>query len=166
MLLKVRLFNDPILRKKCEEVKVDALEEYSELLADMHETMLAESGAGLAANQVGYSIQLFILKKDSDYQEYFNPKIVSTSEPTRFDGEACLSIPGTSGITTRFKNITLEWLDRHGNPFRGSFENFDAFAVQHEMDHLNGILYIDQFSSLKRDMVLSKHKKFMRQRRT
>ncbi len=155
----VRLISDPVLRKKCAPADPSAV---GGLLDRMFEVMKAENGIGLAANQIGHSVRVFITKDDQTYREYINPEIVSQTEPVDFEGEACLSIPGTSATTKRFRCLKLTWSDRHGTKKEGDFFNLDAFAIQHEMDHLNGKLYVDQFGSMKRDMVLSKHRKFLR----
>jgi peptide deformylase len=160
---QVRLIDDPILRKKCEPVNVvdDAM--FIEGLLDaMHETMIIEKGIGLAANQIGHSVQVFILKEGVAYREYINPEVVIQEELVDFVGEGCLSIPGTQGTTKRYRKLYLKWVDKRGNPQGRAFENMDAFAVQHEMDHLNGKLYVDQFGPLKKDMVLTKHRKYLR----
>jgi peptide deformylase len=132
----------------------------------MYQTMIAERGIGLAANQIGFKLRIFILKNKTTtgYDEYINPEVLSEEELTTFENEGCLSIPGTNAKTQRFRKLKLRWQDRHGTTLEGDFENMDAFAVQHEMDHLNGKLYIDQLSPVKRNMVLKKHKKFLRQR--
>ncbi|CAM6003918.1 unnamed protein product [Sphagnum balticum] len=139
---KVRLITDPVLRKVCETVDVSSDPMFLlGLLETMNETMIAERGIGLAANQIGHPIRVFILKKDDSYKEYINPEITSSSELVSFEGEACLSIPGTSGATQRYRRVSLTWVDRHGIKIEGNFEDMEAFAVQHEMDHLNGMLF-------------------------
>jgi peptide deformylase len=159
---KVRLINDPVLRKPTSPVDLLDMTSMPGLLDMMHDTMKAEGGIGLAANQIGHSISVFILKKDDSFQEYINPEILGQEDLVPFEGEGCLSIPGTNAITKRFKHVKLAWYDKNGIRIEGSFEGLQAFAVQHEMDHLNGKLYTDQLSPLKRDMVLSKHRKFLK----
>jgi peptide deformylase len=161
---KVRLITDPVLRKVCEPVNTLDMLFLVGLLDTMNETMRAEGGIGLAANQIGQSVRVFILKDGDSYKEYINPEVTSQLNLVPFEGEACLSIPGTSAVTKRFKNLALTWLDRDGIKKEGLFEDLQAFAVQHEMDHLNGKLYVDQFGPLRRDLVLTKHRKFLRGR--
>ena len=160
MRSSVVLIGDPILRQSTTEVKDFSLIE--EMGRDMYQIMLKENGIGLAANQVGLSLRFFIMKRNDSYDVYVNPEILSCSEPTLFEGEGCLSIPGASAATNRFNNISLRWRDEHGITKEGDFSGIEAFAVQHEMDHLNGKLYIDQFGSLKKKILLDKHKKFLR----
>lgn len=159
---KIKLLNDPALRKKCEPINEFNTDYIENLLNEMHEVMKQENGAGLAANQIGHIVQIFILKRDDTYEEYINPTILAQYEEVDFIGEGCLSIPGTSATTQRYRKLTLSWVNKKGTTNTGNFEDFDAFAIQHEMDHLNGKLYIDQFGAIKRDMIINKHKKFLR----
>lgn len=161
---KVRLINDPVLRKPCSEVNPLDMVFIQGLLDSMYDTMVEEQGIGLAANQIGHSVRVFILKDGDSYKEYINPEIIAQTEPVDFEGEGCLSIPGTSATTKRFKKVTLTWLDKNGIKNQSDFEDLRAFAVQHEMDHLNGKLYVDQFGPMKRTLVLDKHKKYLRRR--
>jgi peptide deformylase len=131
----------------------------------MNETMKAEGGIGLAANQIGHSLRIFILKREATYDEYINPKILSKKELVDFEGEACLSIPGVSAITKRYRGLELEWTDKNGTKKSEAFEGLKAFAIQHEMDHLDGKLYIDQFGPVKRSLLLGKHIKYLREMR-
>jgi peptide deformylase len=134
--------------------------------------MVDENGIGLAANQVGRSLRVFILKDDEyftpekyrRYKEFINPEMVSQSELVDFEGEGCLSIPGVSATTKRFRRVMLRWTDRQGKIQEEEFLDIRAFAIQHEMDHLNGKLYIDQFGPIRRGMVVKKHKKFLKLR--
>lgn len=142
--------------------EADGLHDIDGLLKEMHETMVAERGIGLAANQIGRSLRIFIKKTENGYQEFINPLILSAEEEVAFEGEGCLSIPGAVATTKRFRKLRLQWQDRTGTTHEGSFEDMDAFAIQHEIDHLNGKLYVDQFGPLKRDMVVKKHKKFLK----
>jgi len=160
---QVRLISDPILRKKCEPVDLSQTVFIQGLLYSMSESMKAEKGIGLAANQIGYSVRVFIKKDGETYAEFINPEILSQEELVDFEGEACLSIPGTFATTKRYRKLKLAWFTKDGTKKEGEFFNLDAFAVQHEMDHLNGKLYVDQFGPLKKDMVVGKHRKFLRE---
>lgn len=175
MFRKVLLEGSSILRTKCPAMPIDTIKgllvtgkgpEYTldVFLTDMHQTMIAESGMGLAANQIGWLLRIFVLKNKTStgYDEYINPEVLSEEELVTFENEGCLSIPGASANTQRFNKLKLQWSDRQGTRLEGYFEGMDAFAVQHEMDHLNGKLYIDQLGPVKRSMVLKKHKKYVR----
>lgn len=164
---KVRIIGDPILAQHCTEIDPTLVdqEDLKRLLLTMAEVMRAENGAGLAANQVGRTCRLFILKNDDgSASEYINPYITSYQHPVPFE-EGCLSIPGVSAVTTRYNEVLLSWIDRHGLGHRELFTGFKAFAIQHEMDHLNGKLYIDQFGPIKRKLILKKYKKALKKSR-
>lgn len=162
MLPKIRLIGDLMLRKPCDNLST--LEGVDELLDTMYRAMVSEQGVGLAANQIGYPLRVFILKDNDSFKEFINPEVIVQSELVDFENEGCLSIPGTFANTKRFKHVRLRWTDRQGKTQEEDFLDMQAFAVQHEMDHLNGKLYIDQFSPLKREMVVKKHKKFLKLR--
>jgi peptide deformylase len=165
MPTNIILIDDPILRVRCDEVPTDSLLDMYKLLEEMHSVMLAEQGIGLAANQIGRSLRIFILKDNNKpYRAFINPEILAQSELVDFENEGCLSIPGTFGTTKRYRVIRLKWTDLEGRIQEEDFMGMEAFAVQHEMDHLNGKLYIDQFGPLKKEMVVKKHRKFMKRR--
>ena len=157
----VRLLNDPVLRIKCESVNLPEFP-VDDLLKEMARVMLEERGIGLAANQIGHSVRIFILRNEDSYIEYINPTILDKFEEVDFEDEGCLSIPGVSATTKRFRALKLEWYDRNNVRYESMFTGMDAFAVQHEMDHLDGKLYIDQFGPMKKDVIVRKHNKFIR----
>jgi len=161
-LLPILEFPDPRLRTVAKPVeRVDAT--LSRLIDDMFETMYAAPGVGLAANQVGISLRVAVMDcapKDTPPQPLvlINPEIVEASERTEMD-EGCLSVPDTSEKVTRYNRLKLKALDRHGNVFQIDAEGLMAQAIQHEIDHLDGKLYIDYLSSLKRERINKKLKK-------
>jgi peptide deformylase len=160
----VRMIDDPVLREICTRVNLPNDHMFIVgLIETMNETMVASNGLGLAANQIGQPVQVFILKDGDSYREYINPEILSKDELVTFDREACLSIPGAYGPTKRYRCINLAWVDKNGLRYEGYFEDLKAFAVQHEMDHLLGRLYIDQYSPLMRKLTLKKHRKFLKE---
>jgi peptide deformylase len=169
MRKQVLLTGSEMLRMKSRPFKWqdDPLHETLELMSlldDMNETMIAENGMGLAANQIGYTLRIFILKDMSGrgFSEYINPEVLSEEELVTFENEGCLSIPGVTAATKRFRKLSLRWQDFQGKTHEGSFEDIGAFAVQHEMDHLDGKLYVDQLGPVMRSLVLKKHKKHVR----
>lgn len=168
MATSVRLIDDPVLRKPCDPVDpwiAEVLLDIDKLLEEMHQTMIAERGIGLAANQIGRSLRIFILKEGDGYNAFINPEIVEQTDLVDFEGEGCLSIPGAMATTKRYQQVVLRWVDREGTTREGVFMDMEAFAVQHEMDHLDGKLYVDQFKGLKKEMLVKKHKKFIKFRR-
>ncbi|MBT3554123.1 MAG: peptide deformylase [Chloroflexi bacterium] len=140
---RIRVFPDPILRKKCRVVRrVD--DKVKELAADMIETMDSAGGVGLAANQVG-ALQRVItlhLPGDEDAFVLLNPEIQET-EGEREIIEGCLSFPGYEGMVTRSITVKARWLDENGSKMKITTEDLFAQALEHEVDHLNGILYVD-----------------------
>jgi peptide deformylase len=159
--LKVELLGAPVLREPATEVAgVD--DEVRALVRDMFDTMYAEEGVGLAAPQVGVSRRVLVVDvKDPEVEPFalINPRILESSREVDRGEEGCLSIPGVSSVVERPARVTVEGLDADGAPLRVEAEGFLARALQHEIDHLDGILFIDRLSPLKRNMVLRKYRK-------
>ncbi len=147
-LLNIRLEDDDILRKKCRIVD-EITPRITQLLDDMQETLKNANGAGLAAPQVGVlkRIALVVNEDCSKIYELINPEITEFSgEQT--DVEACLSCPGKYGEVTRPMCVTVKATDRNGKEFTVKAEGFTARAFCHELDHLDGILYIDKANKM------------------
>lgn len=138
--------DQPILRERTKRVSTFDVSLHR-LLDDMLETMRDAPGVGLAANQVGVPLQVAVIEIENRITELVNPQIVRTSGE-QLDWEGCLSIPGYVAETARFAKVTVKARDRHGKEFRVRGEQLFARALQHEIDHLNGILYIDHLESL------------------
>jgi peptide deformylase len=137
---------EPILRERAKRVSTfDA--SLHRLLDDMLETMRDAPGVGLAANQVGIPLQVAIIEIEDKITELVNPQVARTSGEL-LDWEGCLSIPGFVAETGRYARVTVKARDRHGKEFRVKGEDLFARALQHEIDHLNGILYVDHLESL------------------
>lgn len=133
---------DETLRTKCFPVeKFD--EKLWELLDDMKDTVYKEDGAGLAAPQVGVLRRAVVVVIDEEYFEFVNPVIVSQKGEQR-DWEGCLSVRGKRGIVSRPMKVKLSFQDRNGDRFLLQAKGFFARAICHELDHLDGILYIDK----------------------
>lgn len=166
--LKLYEYPHPVLRQKTEEVPaVD--DEVRKLLDDMLETMYASNGCGLAAPQVGVSKKIVVIDiahEDEEPEPLYmvNPKIVWRSEEKEICEEGCLSVPGQRAEVERPASVKIEYLDYNGNPCELLAEDFLAVAAQHELDHLDGILYIDHISRLKRQMLLKKLEKFRKEK--
>jgi peptide deformylase len=146
MLRFVLQNGDPVLRNKCEEVKTFNKELFA-LLDDMKETVRAERGAGLAAPQIGVSLRVVVIDVDEGYFELINPVIVSV-KGEQVGPEGCLSVKGKQGTVRRPDKVKAEYRDRHGKKHKLTAEGFFARAVCHELDHLDGILYIDKADEL------------------
>jgi len=137
---------DPILRVRTKKVSTfDA--SLHRLLDDMLETMRDAPGVGLAANQIGVPLQVAIIEVEDRITELVNPQVVKGSGE-QLDWEGCLSIPGFVAEVLRQERVTVKARDRHGKQFRVKGTDLFSRALQHEIDHLNGALYIDHLESL------------------
>lgn len=133
---------DPVLRRKCEPIK-NFNKELADLLDDMKDTVRAECGAGLAAPQIGLSLRVVVVDVEEGFFELVNPVIVSVKgEQTGEEG--CLSVKGKQGKVTRPAKVKAEYRDRYGKKHKLTADGWFARAVCHELDHLDGILYIDR----------------------
>lgn len=168
-ILKIELHPSPILRKKTSPIINFHDKKLEPLLKDMAETMYDAPGVGLAANQVGLPLQVVVIdvvwkepertgeKIKKELLSFINPKIIDKKEPFTFE-EGCLSLPGVREIVRRFNKVTVQYQDLTGTEKTMSAEGLLAVALQHETDHLNGKLYIDHLSPLKRGLLLKKYK--------
>lgn len=161
---EIRILGDPVLRQPADEVaEVDG--EVEALVRDMLETMYHASGIGLAAPQVGISKRVLVIDlgdADEDGAGAFalvNPRVVDASRRTDRGSEGCLSIPGMEDVVERPETVTVEALDPRGRPVVMTASGLLARAVQHEIDHLDGILFFDRLSPLKRRLFLNRWSK-------
>ena len=163
---KIVIEPDPILRKKSEILeKVD--DELRKLLDDMLETMYSAPGIGLAAVQIGILKRLIVIdiSKEKDKKNplfLINPEIISKSESTSTYEEGCLSLPGHFAEIERPAECHIKYIDYEGKKREIKANGLLSTCIQHEVDHLNGVLFIDYLSKLKKDMIvkkLVKHKK-------
>ena len=142
---KIVKIGDETLRKTCRpQAKFDL--RLAILLKDMADTMYKAEGVGLAAPQVGILRRVAVVDVTEDHtglKELINPEIVET-EGTQTGREGCLSVPDRQGIVTRPLRVKVCYQDRHGNPMELETEGFEARAVCHELDHLDGVLYVDK----------------------
>jgi peptide deformylase len=169
MILPIRAYGDPVLKKVAQDIEPGhpGLEK---LIADMFETMYAASGVGLAAPQIGQSIRLFIVDaspfaEDEDGQPtdeahlkdfkkvFINPYIVEEEGEEWGFEEGCLSIPGIREEVYRAERIVLQYQDEHFNEFEEEFDGFAARVIQHEHDHLDGVLFTDHLNPLRKRML-------------
>ena len=165
-LRKIIIEPDPVLRKKSEMLEtVD--DELRALLDDMLETMYAAPGIGLAAVQVGILKRLIVIDISKDKEKknplfLINPEIISLSKKTSVYEEGCLSLPGHFAEIERPAECKIKFIDYNGKEKELKATGLLATCIQHEVDHLNGVLFIDYLSKLKKDMILkklTKHKK-------
>ncbi len=145
---KIRLIGDPVLRRKAKKVeRIDSL--ILQLLDDMAETMYQAPGIGLAAPQVGVSKRVIVADVGEGLYKLINPKIV-LSEGSEIDTEACLSIPDKIGDVERATKIIVKAMGVDGRYFKFEAEGLLARCLQHEIDHLDGILYIDKATNIRK----------------
>ena len=156
-LLPLHLLGSPVLRQRSGELgAVD--DDARRLIDDMFETMDAARGVGLAANQVGVDRRIAVIDAEGRRFAMVNPVIVEAEGRTTAE-EGCLSIPEIYGDVTRPEQVVLEALDRDGKPFRLAAEGLTARAIQHELDHLDGILFLDHLGLMKRKVLLARWKR-------
>tara|TARA_B110000438_G_C15721373_1_gene609987 strand:+ start:382 stop:903 length:522 start_codon:yes stop_codon:yes gene_type:complete len=160
MKRKIIIEPDPILRKKCDPLeKVD--DDTRKVLSEMLETMYDAPGIGLAAVQIGILKRLVVIDLSKDEEKknplfLINPVITQRSKTTSIYEEGCLSLPGQFAEIERPSECFLEYIDYNGKEQELKADGLLATCIQHEVDHLNGILFIDYLSKLKKDMIIKK----------
>ena len=166
MIYPIYLYGHPVLRKKCEDVKEDH-PELKKLVADMFETMYNSEGVGLAAPQIGKSIRLIVIDGDVLADKFpeckdlkltlINPRleVIEDKNPVTRE-EGCLSLPGLSENVKRFEHVKLEWLDEDFQPHSQEFKGFASRIIQHEFDHLEGEVYTDHVTPIRKQLIKSK----------
>lgn len=161
---KIITYPDAVLRKKVEPV-TSFDESLKELARDLAETMYAAPGAGLAANQIGVSLSVVVIdasRKDEEKKPLIlvNPEIVE-KEGCQIDEEGCLSVIDLTAKVERFRKLMVRAQDLQGKTWEFTAEDFFARVIQHELDHLNGVLFIDRLSPLKRALYKKRLKKVL-----
>ena len=165
MIYPIVIYGSPVLRK--ETVEIDSsYPGISKLIDDMFETMYNADGVGLAAPQIGLSIRLFVVDADclsEDYpnckgfkKAFINPQIIEESEELESYNEGCLSLPGINEAVKRPVKIRIKYLNEKFEPCEDVYEHFQARVVQHEYDHLEGHVFTDHISPIRRQMNKSK----------
>ncbi len=177
MILPIVGYGDPVLRKKCEEISND-YPELKKVVADMYETMYNAYGVGLAAPQVGMPIRIFIVDTEAfsedeelskEEQEllanfsktFINPTILKEEGEEWGFNEGCLSIPEVREDVYRQEKITIEYYDEDFNKHTDVYDGMIARVIQHEYDHIEGILFTDKISSLKKRLIQKKLQNIM-----
>ncbi len=171
MILPIRAYGDPVLKKVCQVIQPD-YPQLNQLIDDMFETMVQAHGIGLAAPQIGLDIRLFIvdvspLASDEDYVEikdelkkfkkvFINPVIIKEEGEMWKFNEGCLSIPEVREDISRHSVITIEYFDENFVKKTETYQDIRARVIQHEYDHIEGVLFTDKLSVLKKKMVKGK----------
>ena len=156
----------PVLRERAKPVEQVATPELRELVADMKETMAAKEGAGLAAPQIGVSLRVFVAdvsvgRDRNGLVIMVNPTFVER-EGMQLEEEGCLSLPGFNATVMRPARAVLKGFDRHGQEQTVEGKGLLARAFQHEMDHLDGLVFVDRLRGIKRDLIVRRIQKLKR----
>ena len=164
MILPIYLYGQPVLRKETEEI--ENTPDLKQLISDMFETLTQAEGCGLAAPQVGKPWRLFVVDGSElaeDYPEckdfkrvFINPELLEESEETCTYSEGCLSLPGISENVVRPERVVMRYLDENFQEHEEEFSGFCARIVQHEYDHLEGHVFTDRISPIRRTFVRNK----------
>lgn len=160
-ILTVLRFPDPRLRTKAQAV-AEINSTTTTIIDDMLATMYEEKGVGLAATQVGIHQRIFVMDTSEDGNQplvFINPEIIAKSEETSINEEGCLSVPTTYAKVDRHDACTVKALDRDGKEFTFNATGLQSICAQHEIDHLNGVLFVDYLSALKRQRIQTKLEK-------
>ncbi|NPA37547.1 MAG: peptide deformylase [Chlorobi bacterium] len=165
MTYPIAVYGHPVLRKVAKDISQDH-EGLAEIIENMWETMYQSDGIGLAAPQVNKSIRLFVIDAtplEDDFPElkdfkrvFINAKITERTGEEEITSEGCLSLPGIREDVKRPAQITIEYVDENFTPQRDTFSGFAARVIQHEYDHLEGILFIDHLSPLRKRLLKGK----------
>lgn len=160
MILAIRAYGDPVLRKKCVEVKKDH-PDLKELINNMLETMDGSNGVGLAAPQIGRALRIFVIDSTHMYDEegkglravFINAQMLEEEGEEFGFEEGCLSIPQIRENVNRKPNIKLKYLNENFEEKTESFDGLTARVIQHEYDHIEGVLFLDYLTSFKRQLL-------------
>ena len=156
-ILKLNLEGNPVLRHILDKTDISQNLEWDKISALMHRTMLSANGIGLAANQVNVGLRMFVMNNDA--KTFINPEIIEQSDEVQTQEEGCLSFPNLFFTVTRPKSILVSWIDEKLQTQVDRFEGIWAQCIQHEIDHLNGVLFVDHASKFKLNRAREKQKK-------
>ncbi len=156
MLYDIKIIGDPILRRKAEPITVFD-EQLKSFVKDMFEVMYKEDGIGLAAPQIGRSVRLFVvdvspLDENEQKKVYINPEIINNWGESTLE-EGCLSVPGVREEVLRPERIEIKYQDESGKEYVEILDRWPSRVIQHEYDHLNGVLFVDRISPIKRKVL-------------
>ena len=140
MIPKIRINDDPILKKRCDIVETD--EDVKTLVDLMYKTMFLNKGIGLAAPQIGVLKRVIVISTNFITQEFINPEIVKVMGGRSTSNEGCLSFPNKRAYVSRYRTILIKGYDREWKPIEFKLKGISAYCAQHEVDHLNGVTII------------------------
>lgn len=158
MVYEIKKYGEAVLKKIAEEVKINEInDDFRKFLDDMVETMYATDGIGLAAPQIGVSKRIFVCDDGTGVvRKVINPVITPLTEDTQEYEEGCLSVPGIFKKVERPKKINIKYLNENGEEIEETLEGFLPVVMQHENDHLNGILFVERVSPMAKRMIAKK----------
>ena len=148
--LTLTIYPDPLLRRRAESVPIESISSYRNFAKQMITTMFENDGVGLAAPQVGASLRLIVVSTKDKPLVLFNPKLSKLSFRKEQTEEGCLSIPGVYGTVKRHRSLRWEGYDEQGAFISGTADGLFARVLQHEVDHINGVLFIDRVTNITR----------------
>ncbi|MDX9702123.1 MAG: peptide deformylase [Candidatus Auribacterota bacterium] len=167
--MEIAIYGNPVLRKKAKKIPLDKLHEYRSIADQMFEVMREDQGIGLAAQQVGLTDKIMVIDtQDSPDSKMvvINPEITSYSKQTDTMEEGCLSFPGIRANIVRAQTIEVTFYDLEGKFYRITCSDLIARVFQHEIDHLNGVLFIDRMTPAQKLMLKRKLKKLRESQET
>ena len=149
---KVLTYKEPSVRQRSVEVSAEEIttKDFQDFLDKLIKTMGVEDGVGIASPQIGINKRVVIVTIGRKILALINPEITKFSETLIETEEGCLSVPNAYGLVNRSKKVSVKALDRHGRRYEADLKNFDAVVVQHEIDHLDGILFVDKTHQITR----------------
>jgi len=166
MILPIFLYGSPVLKQRAADADINDKDSLKQLISDMKETMKNADGCGLAAPQVGHSIRVLVVDGNDIAETYpelkgfsrtmINPVVTEESEDTAEYTEGCLSLPNLDAEVIRPKSLKVRYFNEDFNEIEESFDNFAARMIQHEFDHLEGIVYTDRISPIRKKMIQGK----------
>lgn len=161
-MTKIRIVGDNALSNKCEQV--NSVDDVKDVIDALWDKVTESNGAGLSANQIGYNVSVAVINNVSENEQFviINPEILEFYGDSTELREGCLSIPGVVGNVKRHLSLKLKYMDENGVVGEGYFVGNSAHIIQHEVEHLNGKLYIDNYGKIRRDSMLKKHKKALK----
>lgn len=160
--MHVSTYGESVLRRKAESVDVID-DQIREICRTMVEVMIRENGVGLAAPQIGISKRIFVIDADDELHVFINPELVERSDELEETREGCLSVPGVDAPVARSIRAVVEGLNLDGERVRLEGEGLIARAIQHEMDHLDGQLFLDQLSTARRQSLIKEYQRLKRE---
>lgn len=162
----IRIMGDDVLHQPCNTV--DNVDDVKDVIRELWDMVDEADGLGLSANQIGYNVRVAVIHntKDDVFFAIINPEIIETYGDVEELHEGCLSLPMVNGNVERYTSLKLRYTDVHGNIVEEVFEGRDAHIIQHEVDHLNGIMYIDHYGSIRKQSMIKKFKSRMKKHLT